>query len=573
LQVADGPAAFKVHLATPAGLAEATLLPELIAVLSQQPCTHGQVLAVPVDLTSQVTAAVAQRAQEQQQQQVAAKANSTGSGQGPARQWRTGGAADSAGNASSSSKVQAAVSTEGSSLPSAAVSREPVPAADKLRESSQRELTWADQQQQGDGDVGADVAPLQHSTHGGAAAGFQHRAAPCGAASAAGKGMPHSRSMPQLGEVDHLLPAAASVEYDSCDETDLWAEQDVQQAQQVAQTIHLRRRADSSSSLPDLQSGQRGVSTDSWKGDGPAADSCTAGAASAAAELAAEEQRPGFAGLSRIYRQQSWAQLSFAAEVHAVLHVRLLLDTEDGSSSVLDASCAPAGPQISPFAVRAGVSGLDDAAMPLPDGSLQMQHTIAQQPSILLLGAEHTRPTAEQQQIVQTAVALLAALLCGCALLLRSHTGAASAVLVLCAALVNVVCMAAALHPALFQRPGRFLQRVLRLQQVHSSYAHAHSHHHHHHQNHHHHGGSHHGLKGQHSKRSTAGAGPVGQHSSGLSQQRKLRGLRLQLLGGSFVKEALGLLEQQINAYRDMQESPDSCSGGWWCCGTSNYCC
>jgi hypothetical protein len=200
------------------------------------------------------------------------------------------------------------------------------------------------------------------------------------------------------------------------------------------------------------------------------------------------------------------------------------------------------------------VSGLDDAALPLSDGGLQMQHTITQHPSILLLGAGHTAgPTAEQQQIVQTAVALLAALLCGCALLLRS-TGAAG-VLVLCAALVNIVCMAAALHPALFRRPGRFLQRVLRLQQAHSSHAHAHSHHHHH------HGSSHHGLKRQHSKGSTAGAGP-GQHSSGLSQQRKLQGLRLQLLGGSFVKEALGLLEQQIHAFRDMQEAPDSCSGG-----------
>lgn len=553
-----------MHLATPAGLAEATLLPELIAVLSQQPCTHGQVLAVPVDLTLQITAADAQQAQEQQQP--AAKASSTGSGKGTSRglsgQRQTGGA-DSAGNATGSSgKSHAAVSTEGSPLPAAAGSREPVPAADKQRAGSQRELTWADQQQQGDSAMGADVAPLRRSTGGGAGAAFQQRVASCAAASGAGKGMHHSRSMPQLGKVEQLLPEGASVEFDSCDETDLWDKQDMQQAQQVAQGIHLRR-ADSSSSLPDLQSGQRGVSTDVWKGD--AGSAVAPSTASVATELAAEEQRPVFGGLSGISRQQSGTQLSFAAEVHAVLHVRLLLDTEDGSSSVLAAACAPAqapaGPQMSPFAAGGGVNGLDDAALPLSEGGLQMQHTITQQPSILLLGAAHTGgPTAEQQQIVQTAVALLAALLCGCALLLRS-TGAA-AVLVLCAALVNVVCMAAALHPALFRRPGRFLQRVLRLQQMHSSHAHAHAHSHHHH----HHSSSHHGLKCQHSKGSTAGAG-LGQHSNGLSQQRKLHGLRLQLLCGSFVKEALGLLEQQILAFRDMQEAPDSCSGALWFLG------
>ncbi|KAF8061976.1 ODA7 [Scenedesmus sp. PABB004] len=49
LQVPRGPAAFKVHLATPAGLAEATLVPELVALLSKQHHSHRvQLLAVPV---------------------------------------------------------------------------------------------------------------------------------------------------------------------------------------------------------------------------------------------------------------------------------------------------------------------------------------------------------------------------------------------------------------------------------------------------------------------------------------------------------------------------------------------
>ncbi|KAF6256638.1 hypothetical protein COO60DRAFT_92785 [Scenedesmus sp. NREL 46B-D3] len=67
LEVPDGPAAFKVHLATPAGLAEATLLPEMLALLARQanPQHTGQLLAVPVRLGGPSVQAAALQQQEQ----------------------------------------------------------------------------------------------------------------------------------------------------------------------------------------------------------------------------------------------------------------------------------------------------------------------------------------------------------------------------------------------------------------------------------------------------------------------------------------------------------------------------
>lgn len=208
---------------------------------------------------------------------------------------------------------------------------------------------------------------------------------------------------------------------------------------------------------------------------------------------------------------------------------------------------------------------LDDSGLPLSGSALEMQHTtLPQTTSILQLGTTDPAPSsAAQQQLLQTTAALVAALLCGLALLLPS-TGAAS-ILVLCAALANLACIAAALQPVRFSRVARFLQRVLRVGHGGHAHAHAHghlsrsSHAHHHHSGHHHHHHHHHGVRRQHSKRPSATSG---QHSScSAAPSCKLQGLRLQLLGGSFVKEALGLLEQQIAAYRDSLESPDSCSG------------
>jgi hypothetical protein len=429
---------------------------------------------------------------------------------------------------------------------------------------------------------------MRRSFGGGRVPAAAQQAASCTGPPAAGKGllaMHYSRSMPHLGQLERLLPDTASVEFDSCDEADRFEEQQEvwEQRQLDSVSAALRPRADSSSSLPDLPPHQqRGLSLGSFKADAVMGSdlstvgtvAAAGGAGAAASSTGTDEQRPVAGGLAGILRQQSGTHLSFAAEVHAVLHVRLLLDTENGSSTqpAAAAPCLPAaaatepavaGRHISPFALAGALDVLDDSGMPLSGSLLEMQHTaLPQTPSILQLGTtEPAPPSAAQQQLLQTAAALVAALLCGLALLLPS-TGAAS-ILVLCAALANLACMAAALQPLRFSRATRSLQRLLRL--GHSSHAHAHahghqprsSHIHHHHSSHHHH----HGVKRQHSKRPSA---PSGQHSSTCSAAapgRKLQGLRLQLLGGSFVKEALGLLEQQIAAYRDSLESPDSCSG------------
>lgn len=591
LEVPEGPAAFKIHLATPAGLAEATLLPELIAVLSQLPCTHEEhVLAVPVNLTLQVPAADTEQEHDQQEQE-----------QQQAARWgcisRAQPAAGQAGNNSSSTSdsKQPAASKSGSSPPPAAAAGRGLSVADRGKLGSQKGLTWADRQRQQEGssdDCSADfAADSRRSFGGGRVPAAAQQAAFCTGSPAAGKGllaMHHSLSTPHLGQLERLLPA--SVEFDSCDEADRFEQQQEvreQRQQRDSGSAALRPRADSSSSLPDLPPHQqRGLSLDSWrKADavmgsdlstvGTAA--VAGGAGAAASSTGADEQQPTVGGLSGILRQQSGTHLSFAAEVHAVLHVRLLLDTESGSSMQPAAAgpCLPAaagtepavaGRHISPFALAGALDVLDDSGMPLSGSLLEIQHTaLPQTPSILQLGTtEPAPPSAAQQQLLQTAAALVAALLCGLALLLPS-TSAAS-ILVLCAALANLACMAAALQPLRFSSATRPLQRLLR--PGHSSHAHAHahghqprsSHIHHHHSSHHHH---HHGVKRQHSKRPSAPSGQRSGTCSAAAPARKLQGLRLQLLGGSFVKEALGLLEQQIAAYRDSVESPDSCSASF----------
>lgn len=579
----EGPAAFKIYLATPAGLAEATLLPELIAVLSQLPCTHEEhVLAVPINLTLQVpTADTEQEQQEQEQvQEQAARRGSVSRGQTAAGQ---------AGSHNSSSD-----SKGGSPTPPAAAGRG-LSAADRGKLGSQKGLTWADQQQRegSSDDCAADFfAADERRSFGGRVPAAVQQAASCtgGLSAAAGKSslaMHHSRSTPHLGQLEQLLPDTASIEFDSCDEADRFEEEQElrEQQQRDSRSAALRARADSSSSLPDLlPQQQRGLSVDSWKADaGIGSDLSTgaaaAGGAGAAGSPGTDEQRPVVVGgLSGSFRQQSSTHVSFKAEVHAVLHVRLLLDTENGSrmQPAPAAPCMPAaaagqetapaaaGRHISPFALAGALDVLDDSGLPLSGSALQMQHTfLPQTTSILQLGTtDPAPPSAAQQQLLQTTTALVAALLCGLALLLPS-TGAAS-ILVLCAALANLACMAAALQPVRFSRAARSLQRVLRLGR--GGHAHAHGHlsrsshaHHHHSSHHHHHHHHHHGVKRQHSKRPSAASG---QHSTcAAAPARKLQGLRLQLLTGSFVKEPLGLLEQQIAAYRDSVESPDSCSG------------
>lgn len=64
-----GPAAFKIHISTPAGLAVATLVPELMALLAQHPHSQGQLLAVPVHLSSHQAAGTGPSAQLQTHQQ------------------------------------------------------------------------------------------------------------------------------------------------------------------------------------------------------------------------------------------------------------------------------------------------------------------------------------------------------------------------------------------------------------------------------------------------------------------------------------------------------------------------
>jgi hypothetical protein len=562
MQVPEGPAAFKVHLATPAGLAEATLLPELIAVLSQQPCTHGQVLAVPIDLALDVTLTDADHQQHQQEQEAFARV-STGSLQAAAASKQQGSVL-AGGSSNGRSKDHGAVG-DPSLPPHAAVQGAQVP-AERAKGGSQLRLTWADQLQSRS--YSSADAGLRRSTGGGAAAApvAQRSSSATGAIAAGSKGQDllHSHSTPHLGQqqqVTSLSDTAAALDCADPDDAAI-AEQDLQQQPQHGQlsSLGVRGRADSSSSLVDLQGRQKAgvASTEGLKRDSSSSSINLCSTRPDSSTCTSDEQRAVLGGLSGILRQSSSTQLSFAAEVHAVLHVRLLLDTEDGSSMLpaQPEAAAPSGSSMhTPFAFVGAGEVLDDTGLPFCDSSLGLQQTITQTPSILQLGPSQPKvPTAEQQQLLHVAVALLAALLSALAILLRSSVGAA--VLVTCAALANCACVALALQPAWFRGAGRSLQRLLQLQPVLST-TNSHGHHHHHHK-------QHHGPRGQHSRDSGAGGHGVHSYASvggTLTAQRKLQGLRLQLLGGSFVKEALGLLEQQINAYRTMQEAVDSCSG------------
>jgi hypothetical protein len=720
MQVPDGPAAFKVHLATPAGLAEATLLPELIAVLSQQPCTRGQLLAVPVNLTLQLTATDTPQQQQQQEQDTGQQQQQQQAGHASGMLRRASAPAHKAprnapqlqrhsqqGVPNMLRRASAPVEASAAAAAAAAAGagQEYLPALDRGRPGSQKGLTWADQQQQqqqqqeegnedaddatpqrkssgsggggGGGDVGQSSSPssssIQRSTSATTVApSFAPTVAPAAVAAAgvggvggAGgvKGAPqlhHSRSTPQLGELERLLSLDTAVEFDSCDEADLVGadvafEQDVQQQQQQQHDSRgggMRSRHDAQAGAPSLSGGSwyehptglpdpHAPQSRNEVSEGPQLTNTAVGGDAAGNRADQQQQQQGAAalggGFPGIFRQQSISgQLAFAAEFHAVLHVRLLLDAEDGTSSVLSSdgtsgvTGSTRGPLggallsqgVSPFAAAGAAAGLETStslSMLLPDGQglqtqLTSQHAINQAPSVLLLGqSQGFGPFAQQQQQLQTAAAMATVVLCALALLLQSST--AASLLVTCAAFLNVACMALLLRPAWFRGVGRSLRRRLRQQQLqaqHSSHLHSHHHHHtgHHHTGHHHRNSSgqhrtHHGSKWQqqqqqqHSKGSSgAGAGPSkhssshlqGQHSSssspdstargdnssgnsssggggGLQAQQKLHGLRLQLLGGSYVKEALGLLEQQINAYRHMHELRDSsCSGGLQFC-------
>lgn len=68
MQVTDGPAAFRIHLATPSGLAQATVVPELLALLAQHPHPRGQLLAVPINLQPAQCVTVDRQQKEQRLQ-------------------------------------------------------------------------------------------------------------------------------------------------------------------------------------------------------------------------------------------------------------------------------------------------------------------------------------------------------------------------------------------------------------------------------------------------------------------------------------------------------------------------
>jgi hypothetical protein len=269
--------------------------------------------------------------------------------------------------------------------------------------------------------------------------------------------------------------------------------------------------------------------------------------------------------------EQEELRLSFMSEreVYAVIHVQLLPGCSDSSIASRAASAAAAS---SPFVQAAAAAAGTGTAAAAAASTAAASAT----PSVLVLGNHKAVLTAQEQQCL-SAVGLLAGFLCGLgALLLHSSAGQ---LLVLAAAVLNAVCMVAAARPAWLHRALHYCRHSSRLKPS-ASLCVARSH----------------GSSSRPGSGWAAAAGrqtPYGhsrtpswdvgtaavaaahpnlssvvaagalheQHpsaaaaaDSGAIDVSAAGGLRLRLLYGGFMREALGLLEEQILAYRSMRE-------------------
>uniref|UniRef100_A0A383WN22 CRAL-TRIO domain-containing protein n=1 Tax=Tetradesmus obliquus TaxID=3088 RepID=A0A383WN22_TETOB len=349
--------------------------------------------------------------------------------------------------------------------------------------------------------------------------------------------------------------AAAAAAGAECTATSVPAQQpDVQQQQQLA------RQGSVASSEASL------ASADAYE---DSSSRVPAGSSGSSAGSISGTSRPSLPLQQQQQDEQEELRLSFMSEreVYAVIHVQLLPGCSDSSIASSSVSAATVS---SPFA-RAAAAAADTAA----GAAAAASGSSAAAPSVLVLGNHKAVLTAQEQQAL-SAVGLTAGLLCGLgALLLHSTAGQ---LLVLVAAVLNAACMAAAARPAWLHRAVHAFRHSSRLKAAgstcitrsHSStnrpysswaaeaagraspYGHA---------------------RTPSWDMASVAAGAVPPSASAASGDAALQqqdaaaaadsgalmvgaagGLRLRLLYGGFMREALGLLEEQILAYRSVRE-------------------
>lgn len=655
LQVPEGPAAFKVHIATPAGLAEASLVPEFLAVLARSQQPWGQLLAVPVKLAIDQQPAAGQPPQQDSRQQQRASAPSHQYGHsitdyptqhetaaadrllrvsaGPAEQQQQesglgrigesrqldttlgdhtaggseGGYSNDSHDQQDASRVEHLLGHQGSE--SCSSSRSSLGQVDAQPESRLGGAAGASRSQtvaQG-GAPGQDAALSRSSI---SSSTIKRLVTMPSRSYASAKGVAKgllqrvvtSKDPSHRGSSPSLLskmgsPARARLAFYVGSDSG------------VSRKLGLRRR-DSADRLPAKafrrsKSQPEGLATfsaaasdaASEPGYGAASpvdsdaesDSGTAPlgrfqkkASSSGDLVGLQHQHLGgpvardsrFAQQVRQLSNRSWGGTSSGSgtsgsnqqgflgqqgqevlpnEVYAVLHVRLLLsDADDTASAAVRSVTATAG-SASPFAAV--------SAAPLADSSEQGSR-ISAAPSIVMLGSVQQRAgrqmTTQEQQVL-SAAGCLAAVLCAVALLFRQT--AAGPLLILLAALVNLSCMALSARPGCVRSASKRMLRLL--QRLH-------------------------GLlfrranqqrmsSGGVSSQQAPGGGLLSPRTSLLattdSSSTKLpsvpadggraagSGLRLRLLGASFVKEPLGLLQEQISAFKAMQDQAFNAAG------------
>jgi hypothetical protein len=313
------------------------------------------------------------------------------------------------------------------------------------------------------------------------------------------------------------------------------------------------------------------LGTDS-SGASPGFAAGSGGQALSSSQETAERQdcRPA-AGLEQQQQQQQTpAQLSFTSEVYAVLHVQLMTGADGGADGGFDqgrvgstlfspsVAAAAAADAQSPF-VAANESMLDEAAVadvPQRDHSSSMHRSH----SVVMLGSTHSKTTqallTQREQQLLSAAGIIAALLCCLAL------SSGSTVWLLLAAAVNVLCMWTAVDPSVTRcicsltvratavaarrHQHNFLnQRNASCMHIASTSAAA----------------STSALPAAHlAGLATAGEGAASTGAAAATAATMAAnnliasgGIRIRLLGASFAKEALGLLEEQVNAFKHMQ--------------------
>lgn len=601
-QVSDGPAAFRIHISTPAGLAVATLVPELLALLAQHPHPQGQVLAVPVDPTlstpasSQHAAPVQNNKQQdnvQLLQQQVRHDNGMGlksdqSGTSHHHSFRDGSHADADVQArrmsgvltrhALDSAVDATTSTASSSSSSAAAARHTAPddvsvTSSDMDTSRLRRVITIPSRSYASAKVAAKGLFKKVVTFREGPLNDLHldnmnsssKSAPClvGPRRSALRDdavpfdrLPPHNSRSGVRVLAHSYSRRSKSQPAALDTFDAAAD--------GVQDEHTHQTASAI---------DRGVESDGASSPFAGSKSWMFGSSD---DLTAIQHQPssGFRRYSRFARQQSGQpqgrgtrdsgscsssgtgkmsqhnrqqqqqvhvidgqqeqHLSFVKEVYAVLHVQLLHGSYSDGSRPAAHTVSTAGSAVKP----SGLSMQEAAAAgTASDDSQQVDHA-----GVDVLGrAQGTNPgqlTHQQCQLL-SAAGLLAIVLCIMALLWVNS--AAGPLLVFFASVINIACLAVSENSAQLRRVSRWLMQLWRLRRRPA------------------HAFPKQGVEGEADMQAVYDA--EGQDEQTLAHTYAVHnaaddssGLRLRLLGAGFVREPLGLLQEQISAFKLLQE-------------------